>query len=132
MAGGVVQTEMRAEPAQAVFSGSGTLLYSAQKLVRSVGFDKSPYSGPSNTLPKAPCSLPFWLLLLLNSVLASNQNQERSSRVREEPLKSLGWSWKSFIWSFKKDPSAFGGHSVMRGREEEGKGVQKEGEENMG
>lgn len=50
MVGGVVrEEEMRAEPAQAVFRGSGTFLYSAQKPASSEHLDKSPYAVPSNT-----------------------------------------------------------------------------------
>lgn len=127
MAGNVVQKEMRVEPAEAVFSASGTLLYSAPKLASSEGFDTSPYAGPSNTPQIAPCSVPFWLLLLLNSVLASIQNQERSSRVREESPKITGMVLGEFYLVFQKGPECLacrhekgslgaGGHSVMRGR----------------
>lgn len=134
---------MRTELAQAVLSDSGTLLYSAPTRASSEGFDKSPYSGPSNTPQKAPCSLPFWLVLLLNSVLTRIQNQERSSRVREEPRKIAGTVLEEFHLVSQKGSERFagrhekgslggGGHRVMWGRRGEGKGMQKEGEEDTG
>lgn len=44
----MLEEKMRVEPAQAVFRGNGTFLYSAQKLASSEHFDKSPYAVPSN------------------------------------------------------------------------------------